>query len=269
MPLEFHPLNRFLGARVEGIDLRLNAPEAQAHELCEALGYHRLLAFRQQGLGIEDQLRFTRIFGELYSSRAYKGEMGEQGYYFSNTRADGQLGTGELSYHHDHLFNPSPCRAAVLYAIEVPGSGSATKFRDAVEMARRVPAALHDQARNIRCLHLLDYASITQKGRVDLSQVSPKALRSWQPLLWTDPQTGKEALWIVPLTTIDFEGIDRESGYQLVEKLWLAAERMTDIEYVHQWHEDDLLIWDNRLLSHARLPFNDKEPRTLRRTTVR
>lgn len=269
MPLEFHQLNPFLGARVEGIDLRQSVPEAQGDALREALGRHRLLVFRQEGLDTEAQLRFTRMFGELYSSRAYKGEMGDQGYYFSNTRADGQLGTGELSYHHDHMFNPNPCRAAVLYAIEVPGAGSATKFRDAVEMARRIPAALRDQVRKIRCLHLLDYASITQKGRVDLSEISPKALRSWQPLLWTDPDNGREALWIVPLTTIDFDGIDRESGYRLIEELWVTAERMTDIEYVHQWHVNDLLIWDNRLLSHARLPFNDKEPRTLRRTTVR
>ncbi len=269
MPLQLHPLNPYLGVRVEGIDLRTSIAEPEAQALREALKRHRLLLLRQAGLSTEDQLRFTRIFGEVYASRAYKGEMGDQGYYFSNTRADGQLGTGALSYHHDHLFNPSPCRAAVLYAIEVPASGSATKFRDAVEMARRIPASRAEQIRQIRCLHLLDYASITEKGRVDLTEISPKALRSWQPLLWTDPESGWQALWLVPLTTIDFEGIERESGYQLIDELWATAEAMTDIEYVHPWHQDDLLIWDNRLLSHARLPFNDQEPRTLRRTTVR
>ena len=269
MSIAFHPLNPYLGVRIEGIDLRQALSDEVAETLREALARHRLLVLRQPGLSTEDQLRFTRVFGEVYASRAYKGEMGDQGYYFSNTRADGQLGTGELSYHHDHLFNPNPCRAAVLYAIEVPESGSATKFRDAVEMARRIPAELQAQVRQLRCLHLLDYASISEKGRVDLSEVSPKALRSWQPLVWTDPESGREALWLVPLTTIDFEGIEREAGYALIDALWSAADAMTDIEYVHQWHKDDLLIWDNRLLSHARMPFNDTEPRTLRRTTVR
>jgi len=269
MPLGLARLHPFLGARVEGLDLRAPMGEADALALRAALVRHRLLVFRQVGLDTEDQVRFTRLFGELYQSRAYKGEMGDQGYYFSNTRADGQLGTGELTYHHDHLFNAHPCRAAVLYAIEVPASGSATKFRDAVEMARRLPPALLERARGVRCLHVLDYASITNTGRVDLSAVSAKALRSWQPLVWTDPGSGREALWVVPLTTVDFQGIDREAGYRLIEDLWEVAESMPDLEYVHRWQEGDLVIWDNRLLGHARLPFNDTEARTLRRTTVR
>ena len=37
---------------------------------------------------------------------------------------------------------------------------------------------------------------------------------------------------------------------------------------VHDWAAGDLLIWDNLMLQHARLPFDSSEPRTLRRTPI-
>jgi taurine dioxygenase len=268
MTIQFAPLHPLLGAEVRGLDLHQPMSDALAQTLRQGLRKHRLLLVRgQPGLSVQQQVEFTKCFGELYVSRSYKGEMGEQGYYFSNTRTDGQLGTGELSYHHDHLFNERPCSAAVLYAIEVPPSGSATKFRDSIEMYNRLPDSTKAQAEAVRCLHVLDYASVSRTGRVQKSDLSPKALRAWQPLVWSDPQT--RALWLVPLTTHALDGIDEAAGMALLDTLWAEAETMHDLEYVHQWHTGDILIWDNLRLSHARLPFNDAEPRTLRRTTVR
>jgi len=269
MPLRFNPLHPRLGAEVHGLNVHELGDSAVHEQLRSALNRYRLLLVRDQpDLDVSAQVAFTEVFGELYVSRSYKGEMGDQGYYFSNTRADGQLGTGELSYHHDHLFMQSPAHAAVLYAIEIPESGSATKFRDAVEIFRRLPEASQRLAQSIRCLHALDYSTVTRTGHVDKSQLSPKALRCWQPLAWQDPDSGDTALWMVPLTTVDFEGIDPVDGHTFLNRLWQLAETMDDIEYTHHWRVGDLLVWDNRLLSHARLPFNDREPRTLRRTTV-
>lgn len=269
MSIQFTPLHPLLGAEVHGITLRTPIDQQTGEVLREALRRFRLLLVRNQpAVSVEDQVAFTQVFGELYVSRSYKGEMGDQGYYFSNTRADGQLGTGELAYHHDHLFLKQPARAAVLYAIEIPRSGSATKFRDAAEIFKRLPEDAQQLSRSVRCLHALDYAGVTRTGKVDKSNLSPKALQAWQPLAWTDPDSGNTALWLVPLTTVGFEGLDHNAGRELLETLWNRAAAMIDLEYVHRWQTGDMLIWDNRLLSHARLPFNDTEPRTLRRTTV-
>jgi alpha-ketoglutarate-dependent taurine dioxygenase len=269
MPIQFNPLHPLLGAEVQGINLRSPIAQETGAILRDALRRYRLLVARNQSeVSVEHQVAFTRVFGELYVSRSYKGEMGDQGYYFSNTRVDGQLGTGELAYHHDHLFLEQPARAAVLYGMEIPESGSGTKFRDAVEIFKRLPVQTQQRAQSVRCLHALDYASVTRSGKVDKHALSPRALRAWQPLAWADPDSGNTALWLVPLTTVGFDGISDEAGRAFLNDLWESAAAMTDLEYVHHWQTGDVLIWDNRLLSHARLPFNDTEPRTLRRTTV-
>ena len=269
MAIQFTPLHPLIGAEVHGLSLRAPIAEKEGATLREALRRFRLLLVRDQHeVSVDHQIAFTRVFGELYVSRSYKGEMGDRGYYFSNTRADGQLGTGELAYHHDHLFLERPAHAAVLYAIEIPASGSGTKFRDAIEIFKRLPSDVQALARSVRCLHALDYASVTRTGKVDKRALSPKALSAWQPLAWTDPDNRDTALWLVPLTTVGFEGIEDAAGRALLEDAWQRAAVMTDLEYVHRWRAGDMLIWDNRRLSHARLPFNDYEPRTLRRTTV-
>ena len=38
--------------------------------------------------------------------------------------------------------------------------------------------------------------------------------------------------------------------------------------YAHQWKSRDMIIWDNRVLQHARLPFDSGAARTLRRTAI-
>ena len=266
--IEFRPLSTHVGAEVTGIDVGTMVDESAAAALRQALSRCRLLLFRQPGLSQDAQIRFTEIFGQLYSSKAYKSDMGGKGYYFSNTREDGQVPTGELSYHHDHLFNERPCKAGVLYAMEIPASGSATKFRDSVVLADRMPADLRERARGVKCLHMLDYADVSKTGRVDHTAAAAKARRAWQPLLWTQPETGKQALWVVPLTTVDFSGIERADGDRLLSELWDYAEQQHDLEYAHAWKVGDLLIWDNLLLCHARAPFEPTEGRTLRRTTV-
>jgi hypothetical protein len=63
----------------------------------------------------------------------------------------------------------------------------------------------------------------------------------------------------------DFGG----AGRQLIDDIWtFATGNDADCTYVHNWSVGDLLIWDNLMLQHARLPFDSNEPRTLRRTPI-
>ena len=41
-----------------------------------------------------------------------------------------------------------------------------------------------------------------------------------------------------------------------------------EITYTHHWRLGDLVLWNNRTFQHARMPFDESKPRTLRRTTL-
>ena len=64
-------------------------------------------------------------------------------------------------------------------------------------------------------------------------------------------------------------GFRKRRAGSLIEDIWaFAADNDGDCTYVHNWAAGDLLIWDNLMLQHARLPFDSNEPRTLRRTPI-
>jgi taurine dioxygenase len=156
----------------------------------------------------------------------------------------------------------------MLYGIEVPKSGSATKFRSTGAILDRLPADLSAKARGVKCLHLYNYEGDYTKWQ-DPAKAPPDSPRAWQPLVWVNPKTGKKALWAIPISTVAFEGIPEDEGRKLIGDIWdFAAANDANCTYVHEWAPGDLLIWDNLMLQHARMPFEAKEARTLRRTPI-
>lgn len=267
MSIALRPLTAHLGAEVSGVDLRAALDAETSGHLRQAFREHRLLLIRQEGLGEEDQIRLSHLFGRLLVRNSYDGSIGKEAWYISNNRPDGALPVGEIEFHHDHLFYAEPLRAGMLYAIEVPASGSATRFRDVCAVYERLPAELRAKAEGVKCLHFFNYDD-NYGGRQDPTKLSPRAQKAWHPLVWTDPDTGRRALWAARITTVDYQGIGRDEGEALLAELWDFAEANTDLAYTHAWRTGDLVIWDNRMLAHARLPFQSSEPRTLRRTSI-
>src|SRR5690606_32947105 len=93
--------------------------------------------------------------------------------------------------------------------------------------------------------------------------------RAWQPLVWTDPESSRKALWNNRVSAVGFDGLSDEEGRALTEELWeFAAAHADDLTYIHRWQRGDLVIWNNLILQHAREPFRSDERRTLRRTPI-
>jgi taurine dioxygenase len=86
-------------------------------------------------------------------------------------------------------------------------------------------------------------------------------------MLWNDPDSGRQALWVNKLTTLHVVGLDAEESKALIAEVrsYLYDESIT---YRHRWQVGDMLLWDNRRLQHARTPFDESKPRTLRRTPI-
>ena len=269
MAIEIKPLTPHVGAEVIGLDLHGDYDAATAETLRDAFRKHHLLVVRQPGATDEDQIRFARVFGEISIRYSRANEnTASQTQYVSNARPDGILGDGEIVFHMDHVFYDTPLTAIALYGIDIPKSGSATKFRSAQALYEQLPDALRERARDVKILHLFNYQG-DHTGWQDPDEAPADSPRAWQPLVWTNPETGEQALWLSPLTTVGFEGIALEEGRRLIDELWnFAASADEPLTYVHRWAPGDLVIWDNRMLHHARLPFPSTEPRTLRRSSI-
>lgn len=269
MRVEIKPLTKHVGAEVIGFDLHRPISAESADTLRSAFHRYHLLLIRDPDVSEDEQAHIGEVFGEIKIRHRYEN-VGEakKSQYVSNARRDGILGDGEIQYHQDHTFYDKPLSAIILYGVEVPPTGSATKFRKSAAILDKLPADMRVRAEGVRCLHFYNYAGDYTKWQ-DPVNAPPDSPRAWHPLIWENPRSGEKALWAIPISTVAFEGISEKEGRRLIEDIWnFAAQNDGDCTYVHHWAPGDLVIWDNLMLQHARLPFASNEPRTLRRTPI-
>ena len=269
--LDWHPLSCGLGVEVFGLTAEDVLREDVRKELVGLFDAHALVKSSIAGFEECHQFALANAIGTVTDQAGAPVKSTSPGMqYVSNARPDGVLGKGAIHFHHDHLFYQQPLKAIMLYGIEIPPSGSETHFRGAASLYEALPEHLKSRVAGIECKHLYDDAKIAARAYRDWdTNPTPGSPSDTKPWVWEDPKTGSKAL-LHSQGTIDFAGIDRVAGIELFNEVTAFAEEHADdiCTYRHRWRTDDLILWNNLLVAHARLPFAKDEPRTLRRTPV-
>jgi taurine dioxygenase len=268
--IEIVPLSPHVGAEIRGVDLAHEVTADLRDELYAAWLKHLVLVFRGQNLTVEDQRRFTMLFGEIQPPRSRPGQRDPNNpvMWIANATIDGQRGElpeGEMQFHADQCYYENPAKGAVLYGIEIPSNGGHTLFASTYAAYDCLAAALRERAERIQVLFLYDYQkNANRKAPTDW----PDAPRYIHPAVIVHPETGRRCLLVNRLMADSVIGVSRTESDQLIEELCRATEKSEHI-YEHVWKSGDLLIWDNRCTLHARTDFDPKERRVLRRMAIR
>src|ERR1700722_5855715 len=131
--VEVRPLQTAFAAEVD-VDLDVLDDRSFA-ALIAAWRRHPVLVFRQQSLKPEAQLAFCRRLGVLDPAPAFDVERADLVGFpeiavVLNIKQDGRflggLGDGELAWHSDMTYAPTPPVACVLHARELPAVGGDT-----------------------------------------------------------------------------------------------------------------------------------------------
>ena len=126
-PLDLQPLSGCLGAEVRGLDLADPLGPEQVAAIRTALVTHHVLAFREQQLSPEQQMRFGRYFGELDTHPFVEGNERHPEVLDIVTEPTDRINFGG-GWHTDVTFLPEPDLGSILYALEVPPVGGDTLF---------------------------------------------------------------------------------------------------------------------------------------------
>jgi taurine dioxygenase len=237
-----------------------------------------VLVFRGQTLTQDDQLRFAAYFGDLGSRKkapeALKGRTEgvqqdhEKVLLVSNIKVDGvpigAFGEGEFWFHIDSGYTARPYKYTFLYALELPSTGGNTMFSNMYKAYDAVPAALKQQLKDKKALHIHEYNRAKQASSWgDISGIPHYA----HPVFITHPDTGRKTLFVDRLMTTRLEGFEPAESDAVLNELYEIGERREFI-FEHVWKLGDFLMWDNRCTIHARTDFPKEERRLLRRCTV-
>jgi alpha-ketoglutarate-dependent 2,4-dichlorophenoxyacetate dioxygenase len=280
---QVHPV--FVG-EVSGIDISQPLARAQVAAIEAGMDRYAVLVFRDQTLTDEQQLEFSRNFGELEVTLA--GQMAKP----EDRRLGDRLELGDISnltarnrirerddrsrmyalanrlWHSDASFRAIGAGYTLLHGRVIPKKGGNTEFADMRAAYDALDDATKSEVDELICEHSIVY-SREQIGFADYAPGNEDRLRPVRhPLVVTHPVTGRKSLYL----SSHIGGI---VGWPVPEARAFIrdlTEHATQRQFVysHPWQVNDLVMWDNRTVMHRARRFDDlREVRDLRRTSIK
>ena len=274
MPIATRPLNPTFGAEVLGLDLRERFSPELRREVEDLYHRHAVLIFRGNDLTPDQQIAFSRDFGDLNIHVHQRIVPGKAEVIVLSNLLDEQgnpVGSFNcaLSWHTDGTHLTTPVTTSMLYCVVAPDEGGETEFAGTAQAYDDLPEELKAFIEDKCAVH--SYALLAERSFPD-RPLSPEKRREvpdvLQPLVRVHPVTGRKALYLGEHVIAGVDGMPRDEGIALVDRLRAHA---TSPKYVyrHTWQPGDMLMWDNRCTLH-RATYLDHatQKRRLHRTTV-
>lgn len=254
---EIRQLTPAIGAEIFGLDLSSTlAPETLA-KLRQVWLERKVLFFRDQKLTPDQQLAFTRQFGELEKYPFLPGISGYPLIAPVLKQAHETVNFGGL-WHSDTTYLETPAMGATLYAIEIPPLGGDTLFANMALAYETLPESLKTKIRDLRVVNSSAKAEVT-KTREDRirdagDDVARQEFVSHHPLVRIHPETGEKILYVNEGHALRIEGWTEEDSLPLLEALY-RHQRKPEFQCRFRWSVGALALWDNRACQHY--PVND------------
>ena len=283
MPFSINLIGPDFVAEVSGIDISKPLAPEQISEICFGIDHYAVLVFRDCKLTDDQQLAFTRSFGQI--ENAYGGTLpgNDQekrlGYGLndvSNLSASGNplslesrtrlFNMGNMLWHSDSSFRAVPAKYSLLSARIVNPVGGNTEFADMRAAHDSLDADVKAEIDGLICEHSQMYS----RGSLGLLDYSDEEKEMFKPvrqsLVRVHPVTGRKSLYLSAHAG-GIIGMPTPQARILLKDLNEHATQ-TKFVYVHKWRVNDLVMWDNRQTMHRVRRYDETKPRDMRRTTV-
>ena len=239
-----------------------------------------IVFFRDQHLTEEQQIAFSRRFGELeiHIVRKYLLPDHPEILLISNIRNENGehigLADAGFTWHSDTSYRRYPRRCSLLLAKEVPHRDGRplgdTVFANTIAAYEALPEAMKRRLDGLKAIHR--YA---MRRRIDNSP-RPKLTAAQlaetpdiaHPIVRTHPYTGRKALYVTAGECIGVAGMPDDEALDLIAELDAHCVK-PEFCYRHQWRVGDLVMWDNASAMHLAIcDYALPERRLMHRTTV-
>jgi alpha-ketoglutarate-dependent 2,4-dichlorophenoxyacetate dioxygenase len=277
------PMPNAFAGEVSAIDCAKPLDGRDIDAIHKGMAKHAVLVFHDQPLTDEQQLAFTKRFGDIerYETPGHIRKRGEERLGsgvadFSNLTRNGSLMTpdnriwlfklGDRLWHSDSSFRPITAGYSLLSGRTIPARGGETEFAD----MRAAYDALDDETKaeieDLVCEHSLIYS----REAIGFFDLAPEERDHFQPvrhrLVRVDARTGRKSLFLSAHAGAIV-------GWTIPEaRMFLRdlTEHATQPQFVyrHCWRTGDLVVWDNRTTVHRARRFHPGEIRDVRRTTL-
>lgn len=279
--MQVAPLHPLFVGEISGADITRPISKDEVAQIEAELDRHAVLVFRDQRLTDEQQLAFSRNFGELEYTRgtgiSKPGELRLNPAFADVSNLDTNnmplardnrrrlYSLGNRLWHSDSSFKAIPATYSLLSGRTVVAKGGETEFADMRAAYDGLDTATKEQIEDLICEHSLQY-SREQLG-FDLTPEERATMRPVrQRLVRRHPVTGRKSLYLAShIGTIIGWPVPEARAF--IRDLTEHATQPQFV-YAHKWRQWDLVMWDNRQTMHRVRRYDESEVRDMRRTTV-
>lgn len=266
-----------VGAEIIGLDLARAINAEDFTRIHRAHLDHHVLVFRDQRITPEQQIAFSRRFGELqiHVLKQFLLAGHPEILIVSNIVEDGRnvgLGDAGKFWHSDLSYKELPSLGSMLHAQELPSEGGDTLFADMHKAWDAVPEALRRvvEGRSAAHSYTARYAETKFEGNWRPTLTAEQLAQVQEvihPVVRTHPENGRKALFVSEGFTTRIVGLPDDESRDVLQQLYALSVLEQNI-YRHQWLPHDLVFWDNRSLIHLASGCPAHLRRKLYRTTI-
>ncbi len=281
MTVSIKPLHPLFVGEVSGIDVTQPLAGEAVAAIEAGMDRYAVLVFCDQRLTDEQQLEFSRNFGELEFTRgtgiSKPGELRLDPAFADVSNLDTNnnplardnrrrlYSLGNRLWHSDSSFKAVPATYSILSGRVVADKGGETQFSDMRAAYDTLDTATRASIEDLVCEHSLQYSreqlgfDLTPEERATMRPVRQRLVRA-------HPVTGRKSLYLAShIGTII--GWPMPEARAFIRDL-IEHATQPQFVYTHAWRPWDLVMWDNRQVMHRVRRYDESKPRDMRRTTV-
>lgn len=274
--MRIEPSGQACGARVTGVDLSGDLPDALVADIRAAWLEHHVLAFPGQRMDDDALERFTLSFGGFGEDPFIAPIPGRRHIIAVERHANETSPIFAETFHSDWSFQARPPAGTCLYGLVIPPMGGDTLFANQHLALERLPDALRARVEGRKAIHSAQkayapdgfYGDNDAPDRAMTIRPSVEARQTQlHDFIRAHPETGRPGLFGCLGYIIGFEGLDEDEALPLLVELY-RHQSDEAFHYRHRWEPDMLVMWDNRSLLHAATGGYAGHHRLLHRTTI-
>ena len=225
---QLRPLGETLGTEALGIDLSRPLDDATFAWIEQAFAEHPVLVFRDQKLGAAEIAAFGRRFGapRIHALVKYRHPDHPEVSWLTNVDEDGKVDwygvKRATDWHTDSTYEEELPLLAMLHALEIPSAKGGTMFADMCAAYDALPRGDEGAPRRPRRAarphrRPRRRAALRRRARAPDRQASMPSRRARRSI--DHPVTGRPILFVNPMHTHGFVGMEREEAWPLIEEL--------------------------------------------------
>ena len=258
MTLKITPLSDALGASVSGVDWGRPVSDENVDEIKDAFFTYHLLCLRGEPLEPKAFARVGHYFGEpqIQLLRDMRVDDVPEVSVFNSTYKKAEDKPADLlldrrsGWHTDDSYFAVPAKVTLLQALEIPEHGGETRFCNVRSAYEDLSERMKKQLDGLRAVHGYDTLRAPARAIKRTKEEAAETPDVAHPLVRTHDETGKKAIYFNSNRTDRILDMEREESDDLLDRVH-AHMTQTRYQYHHPWRVGDVLMWDNRSVTHS------------------